>query len=103
MDDVRIFTGTLVADLILPHARSLKERRGPQRALVQKLKNNDFAVAQVGPTDLLQRVFLAIGVVSGTESVLDELLDGAERLLFASDFEVGQLRRLIDVESFYSG
>ncbi len=103
MDDVRTFTGTLVADLVLPHARSLKERRGPQRALVQKLKNCDLAVAQVGPPELSQRIFLAIGAVSGSESVLDGLLDGAERLLFASDFEVGELRRLIDVDSFHSG
>ena len=103
MDDVRTFTGTLVADLILPHARSLKERRGPQRALVQKLKNLDFAVAQVGPADLHQRLFLAIGMVSGTETMLDELMDGAERLLFASDFAVGEVRRLVDVDSYHSG
>ncbi len=103
MDDVRTFTGTLIADLVLPHARSLKDRRGPQRALVQKLKNNDFAVAQVGPAELVQRLFLAVTAVSGSESLLEELLDGAERLLFASDFEVGELRRLIDVDSFHSG
>ncbi len=103
MDDVRTFTGTLIADLVLPHARSLKDRRGPQRALVQKLKNNDFAVAQGGPAELVQRLFLAVTAVSGSESLLEELLDGAERLLFASDFEVGELRRLIDVDSFHSG
>ena len=103
MDDVRIFTGTLIADLVLPHARSLKERRGPQRALVQKLKNHEFAVAQVGPAELVQRLFLAVTAVSGTESVLHGRLDEAERLLFASEFEVGDVRRLIGVETFYSG
>ncbi len=102
MDDVRTFNGTLIADLVLPHARNLKERRGPQRALVQKLRNNDFAVAQVGPADLVQRLFLAVAVVSGSESVLEELLDGAERIIFASAFEVGEVRRLIDVDSFHS-
>ncbi len=103
MDDVRTFSGTLIADLVLPQARSLKERRAPQRALVQKLKNHDFAVAQVGPPDLVQRLFLAITAVSGSESLLEELLDGAERLLFSSGFEVGEVRRMIDVDSFYSG
>lgn len=103
MDDVRTYTGTLIADLVLPHARSLKERRGPQRALMQKLKNNDFAVAQIGPAELVQRFFLAVAVVSSRESLVDDLLDGAERLIFASDFEVGELRRRIDVESFHSG
>ncbi len=103
MEDVRTYTGTLIADLVLPHARNLKERRGPQRALTQKLKNHDYAVAQVGPPDLAQRLFLAVSIVSGRESLVQELLDGAERLLFASDFEVGELRRLIAVDSFYSG
>jgi uncharacterized protein YlxP (DUF503 family) len=103
MDDVRTYTGTLIADLVLPHARSLKERRGPQRALMQKLKNQDFAVAQIGPAELVQRLFLAVAVVSGRESLVDELLDGAERLIFASDFEVAELRRRIDVDSFHSG
>jgi uncharacterized protein YlxP (DUF503 family) len=103
LDDVRTFTGTLIADLVLPHSRTLKERRAPQRSLVQKLKNHDFAVAQVGPPDLIQRLFLAVTAVSGSESMLDELLDGAERLLFASGFEVGEVRRMIDVDTFYSG
>ena len=102
MDDVRIYTGTLVADLVLGEARSLKERRGPQRALTQRLKNLDFAVAQVGPADLTQRLFLAVTAVSGEESELADRLDGAERVLFASDFEVADLRRLISVETFPS-
>ena len=103
MDDVRIYTGTLTADLVLPAARSLKDRRGPQRTLVQKLRNLDYAVAQVGPADLVQRLFLAVTAVSGADTRVEELLDGAERVLFASDFEVADLRRHITVETFHSG
>ena len=55
MDDVRIYSGTLTADLVMTSARTLKDRRGPLRALIQKLKNQDLAVAQVGPADLIQR------------------------------------------------
>ena len=102
MDDVRIFTGTLVADLILEGARSLKDRRAPLRSLVQRLRNRHFAVAQVGPADLRQRVFLAVTVVAGAEGRADELLDAAERVLIASEFTVGDLRRDIHVESFAS-
>ncbi|MFO7654048.1 MAG: DUF503 domain-containing protein [Candidatus Krumholzibacteriia bacterium] len=93
MDDVRIFRGCLVADLVLPHARSLKDRRGPLRALLQRLRNHGHAVAQVGPSDLTQRAFLAVVAVSGSESQLTGLLDGAERILYASEFEVADLRR----------
>jgi uncharacterized protein YlxP (DUF503 family) len=103
MDDVRIYAGTLVADLVLPHARTLKDKRGPLRALIQRLRNQHFAVAQVGPTDLSQRAFLAIGTVSGSAALVGELLDGAERVLFASDFEVGEVRRAVQVDSFPSG
>lgn len=100
---MRIFTGTLIADLLLPAARTLKERRGPLRSLLQKLRNQDFAVAQVGPSELTQRVFLAISAVSGQAQMVDDLLDGAERIIFASDFEVADLNRNIDSDSFYSG
>lgn len=103
MDDVRTYTGTLVADLILPEARSLKDRRGPLRALVQRLRNRGLAAAQVGPPDLQQRVFLAVSAVSGSEGPVAELLDGAERLLFASEFEVGSVTREIRVDTFASG
>jgi len=103
MDDVRIYSGILTADLLMTAARTLKDKRGPLRALVQKLKNQGFCVAQVGPADLIQRCFLAIGTVANEESLADGLLDAAERILFASDFEVGDLRRDIHVESFHSG
>ena len=75
MDDVRTYTGTLIADLILPASRSLKDRRGPQRTLVQKLRNHDSAVAQVGPADLVQRLFLAVTAVSNSETRVEEMLD----------------------------
>jgi uncharacterized protein YlxP (DUF503 family) len=103
VDDVRTYAGTMTADLVMTAARNLKERRAPLRALMQKLKNQGFAVAQVGPPDLIQRCFLAIGVVSGEESQADGLLDAAERIIYASAFEVGDLRRHIQVESFHSG
>lgn len=103
MDDVRIYTGTLVADLVLPGSRSLKEMRAPLRALVQKLRNGEFAVARVGPAELAQRAFVAIVAVSGDGEVVEGRLDEAERELFASPFEVADLRRDVSVETFSSG
>ncbi len=99
MDDVRVYTGTLVADLVLPYARSIKERRKPLQALIQRLRNRDFAVAQVGPADLTRRVFLAVTAVSGSESLLQERLATAERMLVASEFEVADLQRELSVYS----
>ena len=102
MDDVRIHTGTLIADLRLPHARSIKDRRQAMHALVQRLLNRRLAVAQIGPTDLWQRGFLAISAVSGSSSGLDEQLAAAERTLFASEFEVADIRRELKQDSFSS-
>ena len=73
------------------------------RALKQRLRNQDFAVAQVGPADLTQRAFLAITAVSGSAGKTDEMLDKAERIIFASDFEVADLRRNVNCETFNSG
>lgn len=103
MDDVRHYTGTLVADLQLPASQSLKDRRQALRSLVQRLRNHHFAVAQIGPADLHQRAFLAVAVVAGSAALLDELLDAAERIIFAGDFEVAELRRLTHQDSFASG
>lgn len=103
MDDVRTYTGTLVVDLVLRGARSLKDRRGPLRALVQRLRNGGFAVSQVGPADLQQRVFLAVAAVAASEGGVEELLDAAERVLHGSEFEVGLRARDVRVETFASG
>lgn len=102
MDDVRIYTGTLVADLVLTSARCLKDRRGPQRALLQRLRNADFNAAQVGPADLIQRWFLAVTAVSGGQTQLNELLDSAERTIFSTEFEVADLRRFTTSETYPS-
>lgn len=82
-----------MVDLVLGHARSIKERRKPLQALQQRLRNHDYAIAQVGPADLMQRVFLAVTAVSGSEGQLAERLDAAERMLFASDFEIADVQR----------
>jgi uncharacterized protein YlxP (DUF503 family) len=103
LDDVRIYSGTLTADMVMTAARTLKDKRAPLRALVQKLKNQGFAVAQVGPADLIQRCFLTVGAVANEETLTDGLLDAAERIIFASEFEVGDLRRDIHVDTFHSG
>lgn len=103
MDDVRTYTGTMVVDLLLPESRSLKDLRGPLRALAQRLRNGDFAVARVGPADRRQRAFLAIAAVAGEAEMAEARLDEAERLVYDSPFEVADLRRRVEVESFHAG
>ena len=89
MEDIRAYTGTLVLDLSLPHAASLKDRRKHLRSLIDRLLQKDFAVAQIGPADLRQRAFVAVTAVAGGASRLDERLDEVERFVFQSEFDVG--------------
>ncbi len=97
-----MYTGSLVADLILGGARSLKDLRAPLRALAQRLRNQGFTVARVGPAGLSQRAFLAIAAVSGEPELVEARLDEAERLLYDSPFEIADLRRGVAVETFPS-
>lgn len=103
MDDVRIYTGTMVADLVLAGSRSLKDMRAPLRALAQRLRNQGYAVARVGPADRMQRAFLAVTAVAGEAEVAEARLDEAERLVYDSPFEVADLRRNVSVDTFPSG
>jgi uncharacterized protein YlxP (DUF503 family) len=103
VDDVRIYTGTLVADLVLPGARSLKDLRGPLRALAQRLRNHGYAVARVGPADRIRRAHVAVATVTGEAEQAEARLDEAERLVYDSPFEVADLRRGVAVETFPSG
>lgn len=93
MEDVRAYTGTLVLDLSLPNATSLKDRRKSLRSLVDRLLQANYAVAQIGPADLVQRVFLAVTAVASGASLLDERLDEAERIAFRSEFDIGVRHR----------
>ncbi len=93
LEDIRVYTGTLVLDLTQPYAASLKERRKALHSLKDRLMDKDFAVAQVGPADMRQRAFVAVTAVAGNASLLDERLDLAERLAFATEFEVRILSR----------
>ena len=102
MDDVRIHFGTLTFDLRLPHARSIKDRRQALRSVAQRLRNRHLSVAQVGPTDRHQRVFLAVSAVAGSAAGLDALLDAAERVVYASEFDIGECRRDVQSDSFRS-
>jgi uncharacterized protein YlxP (DUF503 family) len=88
MDDVRAVSGLLVLDLVLPGAVSPKDLRHELRSLLDRLRRLELAAAQVGPTDLQQRAWVAVSAVSNAAHQVDALLEEAERLAFASPFAV---------------
>ncbi len=60
--------------LLIPGARSLKDRRQAVRSLKERLKGRfDAACAEVGDVNSWNRAFLGIALVSNDKSVLQQL------------------------------
>ncbi len=77
-----MFTGSLIADLLLGDVHSLKEKRSVVRPIVAELRRR-FAVAaaEVGDLDLHRRVQVGVATVAGDAAQITDVLDACERLL----------------------
>ncbi|MCU0242365.1 MAG: DUF503 domain-containing protein [Vicinamibacteria bacterium] len=76
--------GLLVLDLLMPGARSLKDKRQVLRSLEARIRNRfNVAVAQVEHQDLWQRARMAVVSVNTDaahlEATLSEIVREAER------------------------
>ena len=77
-----MFTGSLVADLLLGDVHSLKEKRAVVRPVVAELRRRyAVAAAEVGDADLHRRAQVGVATVAGTAGQVTEVLDACERLL----------------------
>ena len=74
-----MFTGTLVADLLLGDVHSLKAKRAVVRPLLAQLRRFECAVAEVGDTDLHRRAQIGLAVVAGDGAHIRDVLDRCER------------------------
>jgi uncharacterized protein len=87
---------TLVVDLHLPQARSLKAKRAVIRPILEGLRHR-FAVsaAEVDHHDRWQRAGLGVAVVAASVSHVEDVLDSAERFIWAQpDVEILATERL---------
>ena len=85
----------MILDVHLPGCRSLKEKRSVLRPLLERLQRRfAVSVAEVDHQDLWQRAGLGVAAVSGSGTVLAQLLDDVERFVWAQpDAEVIDVRR----------
>jgi len=83
--------GLLRVQLLFRGARTLKDRRGPVRSIKDRLRNMGFTVAQVGPPDLLQRVWISAAIVSGSSAVIRGKLKKAQELMYGPEMEPVEL------------
>ena len=77
-----MFTGSLIADLLLGDVHSLKEKRAVMKPIVAELRRR-FAVAaaEVGDPDLHRRAQVGVATVAGQPAQVTDVLDACERLL----------------------
>ena len=80
--------GMIRAEFFFRGLRTLKDRRGHLRSLKDRLSNMGFSVAQVGPPDLIQRVWLTAVIISGNFTVVKRALQEAEKLMYNPDWEL---------------
>ncbi|MCW2925298.1 MAG: hypothetical protein JWM98_2702 [Thermoleophilia bacterium] len=74
------FAGLMVLDLHLPQAQSLKDKRGPLRSVMQRLRNAGFSVSEVDHHDKWQRAQVAVSIVGRGSGDVEDLLDSALRV-----------------------
>ena len=77
-----MFTGSLVADLLLGDVHSLKEKRAVVRPVVAELRRRyAVAAAEVGDADLHRRAQVGVAAVAADAAHVTEVLDACERLI----------------------
>jgi len=77
-----VFTGSLMADLLLGDVHSLKEKRSVVRPVVAELRRRyAVAAAEVGDAGLHRRVQVGVAAVAADAVHVTEVLDACERLI----------------------
>lgn len=80
--------------LRFPQVQTLKEKRSMVRPIIDRLPKLGVSVAEVGDNDVLQSARIGVAVVSGTPRQATEILDEAERMVWARpDLEVVSAER----------
>ncbi len=89
------FVGMMTADLHLPGASSLKDKRKPLHGLKAALvKAIGCSVSEVDDHDVLRRSRISLAVVATDAAGAERLLDIAERIAHGGEFEVLSIQRI---------
>jgi len=82
--------GAMQIELLIPDARSLKEKRMVLKSVKQRLQNKyNISVAEIDHQDLWQRALLGIAMVANEKRFLNEALD--KILNFVDDQDQAQV------------
>ncbi|MGD8630373.1 MAG: DUF503 domain-containing protein [Gammaproteobacteria bacterium] len=95
MSDPAIFISLLTMELLIPWARSLKDRRSAVRGLKDRLRSRfNASVAEVAYQDKWQRVILAVCIVDNDRRRLEATMARVRQLTEeAHDLEITDMRQ----------
>ncbi len=69
--------GVCTIELVIPDARSLKDKRKVLRSVVDRLRHrHNVSVSEVEHQDLWQRAGIALAAVGPSQKVLDAMFEG---------------------------
>jgi uncharacterized protein YlxP (DUF503 family) len=90
-----LFICLLTIELMIPWARSLKDKRSAVRGLKDRLRSRyNASVAEVGYQDKWQRATLAVCIVDGDRRRLEATMNSVRRLSEeAQDLQVTGMRQ----------
>ena len=91
----RGFAGLLVVDLHIGGSHSLKEKRGPLKSILTRLKQAGFSASEVAHHDTWQRAQVAISIVARGSNDVEHLLDEALRICERPDVDVSVSQRSV--------
>jgi uncharacterized protein YlxP (DUF503 family) len=91
--EIRTFVGVLRSELFFPGLRTLKERRGPLRSLLDRLRGMGMSAAQVGPAGFVRQAWISAGCTSGTSAGVSRMLDRAAVLFESPEWELVSMDR----------
>jgi uncharacterized protein YlxP (DUF503 family) len=93
--DSALFISLLTIELIIPWARSLKDKRSAVRGLKERLRSRfNASVAEVDHQDKWQRATLAVCIVDGDRRRLEAVMSSVRRLSEeALDLQVTDVRQ----------
>jgi hypothetical protein len=82
--------GAALVELHVHGSRSLKQKRGVVRSIIQRVRNRyNMSVAEVGGQDTWQRAVLGLGIVGSDETMLRRQLEKA--LEFIEDLHLAEV------------
>ena len=78
--ETKMVVGVLRLTLVIPGARSLKEKRHALRKVVDRVRARyNVGIAEVGENDVWQRAVIGVAVVANDHSFVNEVLDKVVR------------------------